>query len=102
MVPPPPPDAPPILFQVADGKSALLRPGPVPVPAELAQYSTVEKLFAFIRKAWTNLLFRVDAQYDQARGYPIHVCIYPKENVTDIDFGFVIKDFNVLSNGGRH
>ena len=93
MIPPPPPSVPPILFRVADGKSTLLRPGPVPMPDDLAQYSTVEKLFAFVRKAWTNRPFRVDVQYDQALGYPIRVRVYPQANVTDIDFGFAISDF---------
>ena len=97
MVPPPSPDLPPILFRVEAGKNALLRPGPVPIPSELAQYSTVEKLFAFIRKAWTNRPFRVDVQYDQLRGYPIHVCVYPKANWNDIDFGFATSAFRDLA-----
>jgi hypothetical protein len=56
VIPPPLPDVPPaILIRVKDGKSTYLEaPGAVPVPVagELVQYSTIEKLFAFIRKAW--------------------------------------------------
>jgi hypothetical protein len=103
MAPPPPPDAPRIFMRVKAGKSAYLRPGatPVPVPAELVQYATVEKLFAFIRNAWTRRPFDVDVQYDQARGYPIHVCVNPAANVSDDEYGFLIKDFSVLSNAGQ-
>jgi Family of unknown function (DUF6174) len=96
-----PPGTAPIVIRVKDGKSAYVRPGsdPVPVPAALAQYSTVEKLFAFIRKAWTSRPLHVDVQYDQARGYPIRVCVDPGK-VTDDEVGFVISDFSVLSNDG--
>src|SRR5690349_21624290 len=47
MIPPPPPDTPRgMLIRVKDGESTYVRPGaaPVPVAAELVQYSTVEKL----------------------------------------------------------
>ena len=101
LIPPPPPGTAFIVFRIKDGRSAYLRPGadPVPVPAEWAQYSTVEKLFAFIRKAWTSRPIHMDAQYDQARGYPIRVCVDPS-GVSDDEFGFVISDFSVLSNAG--
>jgi uncharacterized protein DUF6174 len=115
---PNPSDVPPgMLFRVKDGESTYLRPGAVPVPvaAELVQYSTVEKLFAFIRKAWAarppepepsdvmrfNLpRFRLDVQYDSARGYPTRLCVDPDAMVSDNEFGFLITDFKVLSNAG--
>jgi len=66
----PPPDVPRgMLIRVKDGESMYLRPGagPVPVAAELVQYATVEKLFAFIRQAWTSRPVHMEVQYDQAR-----------------------------------
>lgn len=70
--------------------------------AELVQYSTVEKLFAVIRKAWTSRPSHMEVQYDQARGYPIRLCVNPAANVSDDEFGFLITDFKVLSNAGLH
>ena len=112
LIPPPPPDLPVgMLFRVKGGESTYVRPGadPVPVAAELVQYSTVEKLFAFIRKAWGarpsdpqpgDLMrvtrFRMDVQYDQARGFPMRVCVDPS-SVADDEFGFLITDFKVLA-----
>jgi hypothetical protein len=103
------------MFRVNGEKSTYLRPGadPVAVAAELVQYSTVEKLFAFIRKAWTarpsdpdpgDLMrvptrFRMDVQYDQARGFPTRLCVDPS-TVSDDEFGFLITDFKVLSKAG--
>lgn len=102
LIPPPPPDMPRgMLIRVKDGASTYLRPGalPVPVAAELVQYGTVEKLFTFIRKAWTSRPVHMDVQYDQARGFPIRVCVDPT-TVSDDEFGFLINDFRVLSNAG--
>ena len=114
LIPPPPPDIPPgMLIRVKDGESTFLRPGvvPVPVAAELAQYSTVEKLFPFIRKAWAERpprpqdgdlvginfpQFLMDVQYDPARGYPTRVCVDPDARISDNEFGFLITDFKVL------
>jgi hypothetical protein len=95
-----PPGTPPIVFRVKNGTSTLLRPGadPVVVAGELVRYSTVEKLFAFIREAWTKRPYRMEASYDEARGFPTRVCIDPALNVTDDDYGFLITDFKVLSN----
>jgi hypothetical protein len=100
LIPPTPPEVPPgMLIRVKDGESTHLRPGAVPVPvaSELVHYSTVEKLFAFIRKAWTSRPSHMEVQYDQARGYPIRICVDPT-NVSDDEFGFLITDFKVLSN----
>jgi hypothetical protein len=106
---------PGFLFRVNDVEGAYLdTPGAVSVPvaAELVQYSTVEKLFAFIRKAWAarpldpepgDLMrfnfprFRIDVQYDAARGYPTRLCVDPDTTVSDNEFGFLITDFKVLS-----
>jgi hypothetical protein len=85
------------------------------VAADLAQYATVEKLFAFIRKTWAarpsdpepgDLMrfpigFRIDVQYDQARGFPTRVCVDPSI-VLDDEFGFLITDFKVLSSAELH
>lgn len=65
-----------------------------------ADAQPIEKLFAFIREASTSHPFRVDAQYDQARGYPIRVCVDPAENVLDDESGFVISDFSALWKAG--
>jgi hypothetical protein len=119
VIPPPLPDVPPaILIRVKDGKSTYLEaPGAVPVPVagELVQYSTIEKLFAFIRKAWAARppdpepgdrmrfnfpLFRIAVRCDQTRGYPTRLCVDPNTLVSDNDFGFLITDFKVLSNAG--
>jgi len=94
----PPPDVPRgMLIRVKDGESMYLRPGagPVPVAAELVQYATVEKLFAFIRQAWTSRPVHMEVQYDQTRGFPIRVCVDPA-TVSDDEFGFLITDFSVL------
>ena len=114
LIPPRPPDVPPgMLIRVKDGESTFLRlgTGPVPVPADLVQYSTVEKLFAFIRKAWAarpsgpqpdDLVginfpqFLMDVQYDPARGYPTRLCVDPDARISDNEFGFLITDFKVL------
>jgi hypothetical protein len=102
MIPPPPPGAPPILIRVKDRTVTYPRPEPfVPVAAELVQYSTVERLFAFIRKAWTSHPSNVDVKYDRDRGYPIRVCVDPVADVTDDEHGFDIKDFSVLANLGQ-
>jgi len=68
------------------------------VAADLIQYSTVEKLFAVIRQAWTSRPSRMEVQYDQARGFPIRVCVDPAASTSDDEFGFVITDFKVLAN----
>src|SRR4029453_12215731 len=88
---------PGILIRVKDGESTFLRPGAVPVPvgAELVQYSTVEKQFSFVRKAWSSRPRHMEVQYDQARGYPLRVCVDPT-SVADDEFGFLISDFKVL------
>jgi hypothetical protein len=114
LIAPPPPDIPPgMLIRVKDGESTFLRPGvvPVPVAAELVQYSTVEKLFAFIRKVWAarpsgpqagDLVginfpqFLMDVQYDPARRYPTRLCVDPDARISDNEFGFLITDFKVL------
>jgi uncharacterized protein DUF6174 len=101
LIPPTPPQVPRgMLIRFKDGKSTYVRPGadPVPVSMELVQYSTVEKLFAFIRKAWTSGPVRMQVQYDQARGFPISVCLDPAAAVSDDEFGFLITDFRALSN----
>jgi len=105
---------PGFLFRVKNEASAYLEtPGAVPVPvaADLVQYSTVEKLFAFIRKAWAahpsgrqtgDLVaidfaqFLMDVQYDPARGYPTRLCVDPDARISDNEFGFLITDFKVL------
>jgi hypothetical protein len=100
LIPPPPPGAPPILFRVNNRISTSLRPGadPVAVPGELVQYSAVENLFAFIREAWEKRPDRLEASYDEARGYPTRVCVAPAAVVADDEYGFLITDFKVLSN----
>ena len=103
LIAPPPSDVPPgALIRVKGGASMYLRPGAVaiPVAAELVQYSTVEHLFAVIRKASTSRPFSMEAQYDQARGYPTRVCVNPAATVSDDEFGFLITDFKVVSNVG--
>jgi Family of unknown function (DUF6174) len=119
LIQPPLPDVPPgILIRVKDGESTYLdTPGAVPVPvaAELVQYSTVEKLFALIRKAWAARpsdpepgdvmrfnfpRFRIDVQYDPLRGYPTRLCVDTDTTVSDNEFGFLITDFKVLSKAG--
>jgi Family of unknown function (DUF6174) len=62
-----------------------------------AQYSTVERLFEFIRKEWTGRPSNLDVQYDPARGYPTRVCVDPVLHIFDDEFGFVVSDFKVLS-----
>jgi len=100
MIPPPPPGVPPILIRVNGESSTLVRPGadPLPVPGGYVPSSTVEKLFAFIREAWTKRPYSVEASYDEARGFPIRVCVDPVLNVTDDEYGFLITSFKVLSN----
>lgn len=60
----------------------------------------VEKLLAVIRKAWTSRPFHMEAHYDQARGFPIRVCVNLAAAVFDEEFGFLITDFRVLPNVG--
>ena len=62
-------------------------------------YATVERQFAFIRKALEGRPYRVDVRFDPRRGYPTRVCVDPSV-VTDDDFGFVITDFKILPNAG--
>jgi Family of unknown function (DUF6174) len=69
------------------------------VRPDMADYATVERQFAFIRKAVERRPFRVDVRYDPRRGYPTRVCVDPSV-VTDDDFGFLITDFKILPNAG--
>jgi hypothetical protein len=120
LIPPPPPDVQPgRLIRVKDGEITYLEtPGAVPVPvaADLVQYSTIEKLFAFIRKAWAARpsdpqpgdlrqifpRFLMDVQYDPARGYPTRLCVDPSGPLlSDDEFGFLVTDFKVLSNAAE-
>jgi uncharacterized protein DUF6174 len=117
MIAPRLPDVPPgVLIRVKGGESTYLEaPGAAPVSAaaELVQYSTVEKLFASIRKAWADRpsdpqpgdlmgfnvrRFRMDVEYDPARGYPTRLCVDPDTIVSDNEFGFLITDFKILLN----
>jgi len=84
-------------FRVTDGESRLLGANETEtrVPGDLVQYSTVEEMFAFIRKARTTHPVRIEAQYDEVRGYPTRVCVDPA-TTTDDEFGFVTSDFKVL------
>ena len=92
LIPTPPPGYGLWLFEVNGEETRLagLRP-------DLADYATVERQFAFIRKAVERRPYRVDVQYDPRRGHPTRVCVDPSV-VTDDDFGFVITDFKVLPN----
>ena len=67
------------------------------VRPDLADYATVERQFAFIRKAVERQPYRVDVQYDPRRGYATRVCVDPSA-ATDDEFGFVITDFKNLPN----
>jgi hypothetical protein len=101
------------LFRVKDRESTYLKSRgevPVAVAAELVQYSTVEKLFAFIRKVWATRpsdpqagdlrgifpKFLMDVQYEPARGYPTRLCVDPDARISDDEFGFLVTDFKVL------
>lgn len=106
-----------VLFRVSGGESKFLGPAGAAarVPRDLVQYSTVERLFAFIRKVWAGRpsdpldpptrgltpMFQMDVQYDQARGYPTRVCVDPSSITSDDEFGFVITDFTLLSDVGE-
>jgi hypothetical protein len=104
LIPPTPAGVQPgLLFRVKDRESRFLRTDvdAEPVAAELVQYSTIEKLFAFIRTAWARSPSNMDVQYDQARGYPTRLCVDPAINVSDDEFGFLVADFKVLSNAAE-
>ena len=102
LIPPTPPGVQSgLLFRVKDGKTAFFRADVLaePVAPDLVPYSTVERMFAFIRRAWTLRPSRMDVQYDPVRGHPTRVCVDPTP-VTDDEFGFLVTDFKVLSNVG--
>lgn len=84
-------------FRVTGGESRLLGANETeaPVTGDLVQYSNVEQMFAFIRKARTSHPVRIETQYDEVRGYPTRVCVDPA-TTTDDEFGFVTSDFKVL------
>jgi len=101
LIPPTPPGVQRgFLFRVSDGESRLLRTDVDAEPAapNLVQYSSVERLFAFIRAAWGRHPSKMDVEYDPARGYPTRLCVDPMAGVTDDEFGFLVTDFKVLPN----
>ena len=99
LIPPTPQGVQPgLLFRVKDGTSTFLRSDVAEsVGPDLVQYSTVQRLFAFIRMAWTRQPSRLTVQYDPKRGYPTRLCVDPSA-VADDEFGFLVTDFKVLSN----
>jgi hypothetical protein len=107
LIPVTPPDAPRgMLFRVTDGKSTFLRSdvSAEAVHPDLVPYSTVEHLFAFIRKAASRPA-QITVRYDDALGYPTRVCvdpIYERGVVADDEYGFAVTHFEALSkNGGN-
>jgi hypothetical protein len=87
-----------LLFRVAAGESRLWGPNisNARVIGNLVQYSTVEQMFDFIRRAWTSRPARLEVQYDEAHAYPTRVCIDPAAHITDDEYGFVTSDFIVI------
>jgi hypothetical protein len=61
--------------------------------------TTVEKQFAFIRKAWAARPVGMEVQYDPRYGYPTRVCVDPTA-LTDDQFGFTVGDFTITSKVG--
>ena len=101
LIPPTPPGVQRgFVFRVNDEESRLLRTDgdAEPVAPDLVQYSSVERLFGFIRAAWGRHPSKMDVAYDPVRGYPTRVCVDPAANVSDDEFGFLVTDFKVLSN----
>ena len=104
LIPPTPASVQPgVLVRVKGGESRFLRTDSdaESLAPDLVQYSTVERLFAFIRTAWARTPSKMDVEYDQARGYPTRLCVDPAANVSDDEFGFLVTDFKVLSNAAE-
>jgi Family of unknown function (DUF6174) len=91
--PPVPPGISPTAFVVRGGRSSLK--GAVAVPQHLENYSTIEKLFEFIRTALAREPLRVEIEYDQKLGYPRRVYIDPSR-ASDDEHAFVVEDFTIL------
>jgi Family of unknown function (DUF6174) len=90
---PPMTGAQPWMFQVKGGQSTLAVDVTATVRVKMEQYETVEKQFAFIRKAWESRPRAVSVTYDKRLGYPTRVCVDPTV-VMDDEFGFVITDLS--------
>jgi hypothetical protein len=91
--PPIPPGNSPAAFVVRAGRS-MLKGGAV-VPQHLAKYSTIEKLFEFIRTALAKEPVRIEIEYDPTLGYPRRVYIDPSR-VSDDEHAFGVEDFKIL------
>ena len=101
LIPQTPPGVPRgMLFRVSQGKSTFVRSDKVveSLPPDLVQYSTVERLFTFIR-TWASGGARVTLRFDQELGYPTAVCVDPATGIAlavDDEVGFVVKEFKLL------
>ena len=68
-----------------------------PVDSEfLAQYDTVEKLFAVIQEAVDQKAVRLDAMYDPTFGYPKEAFIDISEQIADEEIGLSVRSFAVI------
>lgn len=65
-----------------------------PVPSSSAQaYRDIEGLFGVIEDAIDRDAVRLDAEYDNAYGFPSLVWIDYRTNIADEEFGWVIETF---------
>lgn len=65
-----------------------------PLAAESRQwYPTVDGLFDFVAEAIERDAHRIDARYDDGRGYPIHLFVDYDERVADEEMGYEVSGF---------
>ena len=65
------------------------------MPRHLERYSTIERLFEFIRTALAQQPVHIEIEYDPTLGYPRRVYIDPSW-VTDDEHVFVVEDLKIL------
>jgi len=67
-----------------------------PVTQPIASFPTIDDLFAEIEDAIQRKAFRIQATYDDERGYPIDVSIDYIEYAVDEEMAFQVREFEVL------
>ena len=83
-------------FRVRNGAAAPVRPLDARVRRTYDDFSTVEKLFAVLRRHLARSPFKVAIQYDKTLGYPVSAEIDGRQDVTDDGLSFHVTGFRAV------
>ena len=65
-------------------------------PALRSSYSSVPRIFQFIKETLAKHPDKIEVTFDETRGYPVRVFVDPKSDIADDEFYFEVSDFKVL------